>query len=113
MPLLLIRAGEFPAANITSEWFFARVRPYMGGEVVAPGKSPHAYSALERFLTRMDADVTGQLIRPREAPVTIGDGAGIWPFVDWGFTRPVGIFSGPYGHQPYWHVALLIYLLRK
>ena len=59
---LFIRSGKPSATNITSEWFFPRMGTNVGCEMVTSGKGAHADAALEGFLTRVNSNVTSELI---------------------------------------------------
>ena len=91
----LVAPRELTATEITGEGLLSGVRADVRGEVVAAAKVPHADPALERFVSRVDPDVSGQLVRPREPPVAAFRWAGVRPLMDRGLARPVGIFSGP------------------
>lgn len=60
--LSLVAPGELASTKLAGEGFLARVRADVCGEVVAPAEGPHAYSALERLVTRVDAEVTRELV---------------------------------------------------
>lgn len=62
MSLSLVTPGKFPSTKLAGEGFLTRVRADVCGEVVAPAEGPHAYSALEGLVTRVDAEVTRELI---------------------------------------------------
>lgn len=60
--LSLVTPGKLASTELTGEGFLARVRADVCGQVVAPAEGAHAYSALEWFVTRVDAQVTRELV---------------------------------------------------
>lgn len=60
--LPFVAARELSAASVAAEGLFARMSPYVRGEVVGPREGAHADTALEGFLSRVDADVAGELV---------------------------------------------------
>lgn len=95
--LLFIAAGEAPSAGVTGEGFLSRMCADVGGEVVAAAEAAHADAALEGFVARVDAQVPGELVGAREAAVAALGRAGVGPLVQRGFAGPVGVFAGPDG----------------
>lgn len=69
VPLSLITAGKFAAANLTSKRLLACVSADVCRQVVAAAEVTHADAALKGLLACVDANVTSQLIRAREATV--------------------------------------------
>lgn len=95
MSFSLITSCKLASTELTGERFFSRVCADMRGQVVTAAEGAHAYSALERFVTCMDAKVTRELVRAREASVTVLCRTSMWPFVDWGFAGTVGVLPWP------------------
>lgn len=60
--LSLVTSGKLASTELTGEGLLARVRADVRGQVVTPAEGAHAYSALERFVTCVDAKVTGELV---------------------------------------------------
>lgn len=56
--LSLITSGKLASTELTGEGFLARVCANVCGQVVTPAEGSHAYSALEGFVTCVDAKVT-------------------------------------------------------
>lgn len=56
--LSLIASGKLASTEFTGKGFLSCVCADVRGQVVAPAEGAHAYSALERFVTRVDAKVT-------------------------------------------------------
>lgn len=50
VPLSFITSREFPATNVTGEWFFASVSAHVGRQMVRAGEGTHTNSALEWLL---------------------------------------------------------------
>lgn len=91
MSLSLVTPGKLASTEVTGEGFLAGVCANVRGQVVTPAEGAHAYSALEGFVARVDAEVTRELVRAREASVTVLCRTGVRPFVDGGFAGPVGV----------------------
>lgn len=68
--------------------------PEVSGEMVGAAERSQADLALERLLSRMDPNVTGEFVRTRKTPVAAFNGAGVRPFMNGGFRRSSRIFSG-------------------
>lgn len=96
--LLLVGAGKLAAANVAGEGLLTGVRPNVRRQVVRTRERPHAYSALERLLARVDANVARQFVGPRKATVTVLDGTCVWPLVHWRLARAVRVLSRLDGH---------------
>lgn len=62
MSLSLVTSGKLATTELTGEGLLARVRADVRGQVVAPAEGAHAYSALEGFVTCVDAEVTCELV---------------------------------------------------
>lgn len=60
--LSLVASGKLASTELTGEGFLTRVRANVCGQMVAPAEGAHAYSALEGFVTRVDAEVTRELV---------------------------------------------------
>lgn len=60
--LSLVTSGKLASTELTGEGFLACVCADVCGQVVAPAEGAHAYSALERFVTCVDAEVTCELV---------------------------------------------------
>lgn len=69
VPFPFVAPGKAFAAHITGKGFLTGVSAGVCGEMVASAEAPQTDAALERFVSRVDADVPVELIRPREAPV--------------------------------------------
>lgn len=108
--LLLIRSCEFPTANITTEWLFTGMSANVCREMIGTWKWAHTNAALERFLTRMNTDVTCKFIRTRKSSITIFYWASIRPLMNGRFARTIWIFTRFYRHQFQWQWTLLVYL---
>lgn len=94
---LLVGSCKLTTACVTAEGLFAGVRPDVGGEVVRSRERSHADAALERFLSRVDANVTRQLIRPRESSVAIFNRARVRTLVNGRFAWAIWIFARLHG----------------
>lgn len=62
VPFLFVASRKFTTTHIAREWLLARVSPDVRGQMVRPGERSHAYAALERFLARVYAYVSGEFI---------------------------------------------------
>ena len=62
MSLSLIAPGKLASTELTGEGFLTRVCADVCGQVVTPAEGAHAYSALEGFVTCVDSEVTCQLV---------------------------------------------------
>lgn len=60
--LPLVTPGKLASTELAGEGLLARVRADVRGQVVAPAEGAHAYSALEGFVTCVDAEVTCELV---------------------------------------------------
>lgn len=99
MSLSLITSGKLASTELTGEGFLTCVCANVRGQMVTPAEGSHAYSALEGLVTRVDAEVTRELIRARESSVTVLCRTGVRPFVDWGFAGTVGVLPRSDGFQ--------------
>lgn len=97
--LSLVAPGELASAELAGEGFLSRVSANVRGQVVASAEGAHAYPALEGFVARVDAEVTSELVRAREAPVAVLCRTGVWSFVDGRFAGTVGILPRPDGFE--------------
>lgn len=94
VPLLLVRPGELPPANVAGERLFTSVRPDVRRQVVGAAEGAHADPALEGFLPSVYPNVAGQLVRSGETPIAVLHWACVWALVDGRLAWPVGIFAG-------------------
>lgn len=94
MPPPFVTPGELPPALVAGEGFLPGVRADVGGEVVAAAEVPHADAALEWFVTRVDAQVSAQLVRPGEPAIAVLRRARVRPLVDRRLARPVRVLPG-------------------
>lgn len=62
MSLSLVASGKLASTELTGEGFLTCVCANVCGQVVTPAEGAHAYSALEGFVTRVDAKVTCELV---------------------------------------------------
>ena len=99
MSLFLIWTSEFTATGVTRERFFSCVSPYMGCEVIRSGETSHANSTLEGFLTRMNTNVSGELIWPAKSTIASFHWTSIRPLMNGSFTGTIRITSGFHRHQ--------------
>lgn len=60
--LSLVTSGKLASTELTGEGFLARVCADVRGQVVTPAEGAHAYSALEGFVTCVDAKVACELV---------------------------------------------------
>lgn len=60
--LSLVTSGKLASTELTGEGLLARVCADVGGQVVTPTEGAHAYSALEGFVTCVDAKVARELV---------------------------------------------------
>lgn len=74
--LLFIAAGEAPSAGVTGEGFLSRMCADVGGEVVAAAEVAQADAALEGFVARVDPQVPVELIGASKAPHAVLHWAG-------------------------------------
>lgn len=65
---------------VTGKWLFSSMSTDVSCQMVWAGKVPHAYTALEWFLSSVGSHVAGQFIRPWEPP---------WTSVHWASVRPL------------------------
>lgn len=61
----------FIVTSLTLSWFW-HVSLHVEGQVVGPGEGPLADLAFEWLCSRVFPVVSGQLVRPREPPLTLG-----------------------------------------
>ena len=94
VPLSLVTPGELAAARFTGIRFLTGVGADMGCQMVATAKVPQADPALERFLSRVDANVTGELVATREPPIAAVGRARVRSLVRWCLARPTDVLSG-------------------
>jgi len=94
VPPPLVTPGELPPALVAGEGLLPGVRADVRGEVVAAAEVPHADAALERFVARVDAQVSTQLVRPGEPAVAALRRARVRPLVDGRLARPARVLSG-------------------
>ncbi|TNN74315.1 hypothetical protein EYF80_015558 [Liparis tanakae] len=97
--LSLVAPGKLASTELTGEGLLARVRADVCGQVVAPTEGAHAYSALEGFVTCVDAEVARELVRAREASVAVLRRTGVGPLVDRGFAGAVGVLPRSDGFE--------------
>jgi len=95
VPLPLVASGELPAAEVARERLLSRVRADVRGEVVAAAEVAHADAALERLVSSVDADVSGQFVGAGEPPVAAVRRTRVRPLVDGGLAGSVRVLSGP------------------
>jgi len=62
MSLSLITSGKLASTELTGKGLLTCVRANMRGQMVTPAEGAHAYSALEGFVTCVDAKVTCELV---------------------------------------------------
>ena len=62
VPLSLVAPGKLASTELAGEGLLACVRADVRGQVVTPAEGAHAYSALEGFVTCVDAKVTRELV---------------------------------------------------
>lgn len=62
MSLSLVAPGKLSPTELAGEGFLAGVRADVRGQVITPAEGAHAYSALERLVTRVYAEVTCELV---------------------------------------------------
>jgi len=91
VPLPLVTAGELAAARVAGIRLFTRVSTDVRRQVIATAKVPQADSTLEWFLSRVDTDVSGELVAPREPSVAAVSRAGVRPLVRRGLSRSVPV----------------------
>jgi len=91
VPLPLVTASELTTARVTGIRLFTRVSADVGRQVIATTKVPQANPTLEWLLSRVDADVPGELVAPREPSVAALCGAGVGPLVRRGFAGTVRV----------------------
>lgn len=70
--------------------------------MVASRKGAHTDATLERLLSRMNANVPGELIAAGESAIATIHRTGVWPFVHRRFARSIRILSRFYGNQLKW-----------
>lgn len=92
--LSLVAPGELAATEIAGERLFTRVRADVRSEVVATAEVPHAYAALERFVSCVDANVPCQFVRAGETPVAALRRARVGPLVDGRLAWSVRVLAG-------------------
>ena len=93
--LPLVAPGKFPAAEVAGKRLLSRVRADVRGEVVAAAEVAHTYPTLERLVSSVDANVSGQFVGAREPAVAALRGTGVRPFVDRCLAGSVRVLSGP------------------
>lgn len=75
-----IRSCKSSPTCVTGKWLFTSVSTDVSCQMVWARKVPHAYTALEWFLSRVGSHVAGQFVRPWEPP---------WTSVHWASIRPL------------------------
>ena len=67
--------------------------------MIASAECSHANPTLERLLSRVNPDVSGQLVTPGESPVAVRHRASVGSLVDGRFAGAVRIFPRSHRHQ--------------
>ena len=60
--LSLVAPRKLASTELAGEGFLSRVRADVGGQVVAPAEGAHAYPTLEGFVPGVDTEVTRQFV---------------------------------------------------
>lgn len=89
----LIAPCKLASTEFTREGLFPRVCTDVCGQMVTAAEGTHAYPALERLVSGVNAQMPRQLVGAREAPVTVLRGAGVGPLMHWGLTGAVGVLT--------------------
>ena len=95
MSLPFVAPGELAAAIVAGERLLSRVRADVRGEVVAAAEVAHTDPTLEWLVSSVDADVSGQFIRAGKPPVATLCGTGVRSLVDGRLAGSVRVLSGP------------------
>ena len=95
--LALVATRKLAPAELAGKGLLARMRADVSGKVVAAAEAPHADPALEGLVARVDAQMPGQLVRTAEAAVAALRRARVWPLVERGLARSIGVLARPYG----------------
>lgn len=93
--LPLVAPSELAAAEVAGERLLSRVRADVRGEVVAAAEVPHADPTLEGLVAGVDADVSGEFVGAGEAPVAALRRTRVRSLVDGRFAGSVRVFSWP------------------
>lgn len=95
VPLPLVASGEFSPAEVAGEGLLTRVRADVRGEVVTAAEVAHTYPALEGLVSGVDADVSGQFIGAGEPSVAALRRTRVWSLMDGRLAGSVRVLSGP------------------
>lgn len=99
MSLSLVAPCKLASTEFTGKRLFPRMRADVRGQVVTAAEGAHAYPALERLVSGVNAQVPCQLVGAREAPVTVLRRAGVGALMHWGLTGAVGVLTRPDGFK--------------
>lgn len=95
MSLPFVAPGELPTTIVAGERLLSRVRADVRGEVVAAAEVAHADPTLEGLVSSVDADVSGQFIRAGKPPIAALRRTRVWPLMDRRLAGSVRVLSGP------------------
>lgn len=88
MPPSLVAPGELPAAEVAGEGLLSRVRADVRGEVVTAAEAAHTDAALERLVAGVDAHMARELVGAREPAVASLRWTRVRTLMNRGLARP-------------------------
>lgn len=107
MALPFITPGKLAATVVTGEGLLTRVGADVCGEVVTPAEVAHTNPTLEGLMSSMDTDMPCQLIRAGESSVTAFCWAWVGSLMHGCLARSVGVLARPQ-NGPQWQVVWVI-----